>query len=127
MSKKIKNGYFDNVNPSHLISARDFSKITKVPVSTLKYYDEIGLLKPLKRKESKYRYYAPQQVITMNFIRVLSQCGVPVKTISEMEKNRKPKDHWAATTATRTTNVNNNTYQLEKKNSQNSNINNKCE
>jgi DNA-binding transcriptional MerR regulator len=92
MNENIDHTYFEGVDASRLISARDFSKITKVPVSTLKYYDEIGLFKPLRRGENGYRYYAPQQVVTVNFIRVLTQCGVPLKTISEMERNRNPKD-----------------------------------
>ncbi|MDR0861188.1 MAG: MerR family transcriptional regulator [Oscillospiraceae bacterium] len=92
MNTNTDHTYFEGVDASRLISARDFSKITKVPVSTLKYYDEIGLFKPLRRGENGYRYYAPQQVVTVNFIRVLTQCGVPLKTISEMEKNRNPKD-----------------------------------
>jgi DNA-binding transcriptional MerR regulator len=92
MNDKTDHTYFDGVDASRLISARDFSKITKIPVSTLRYYDEIGLFLPLRRAENGYRYYAPQQIVTVNFIRVLTQCGVPLKTISEMEKNRNPRD-----------------------------------
>ena len=41
----------------------DFSKISRVPVKTLRYYDELGLLKPVEVDPfSGYRYYAADQL-----------------------------------------------------------------
>ena len=41
------------------------SNICKIPIKTLRYYDEIELLVPKIRKEtSKYRYYSKEQLIT---------------------------------------------------------------
>ena len=38
----------------------DFSKLSQVSVKTLRYYDEIGLLKPIEiDRFTGYRYYWP--------------------------------------------------------------------
>jgi DNA-binding transcriptional MerR regulator len=74
-----------------LLPAREFSRITNIPISTLRYYDDIGLLVPVLRAENGYRYYAPHQIVAVKFILVLIDCGLPLKTISEFEANRTPK------------------------------------
>ncbi|MDR1709493.1 MAG: MerR family DNA-binding transcriptional regulator [Candidatus Accumulibacter sp.] len=81
----------DNWKTGDLISAREFSRITNIPVSTLRYYDDIGLFTPVLRGENNYRYYAPQQIVTVKFILVLIDCGVPLKTIREFEATRTPQ------------------------------------
>ena len=79
------------MNESTLLSIRDFSRFTGVTQSTLRYYDEIGLLPPTARGENNYRYYVPFQIITLSFINVLIDLGVPLATIKEMCKERTPE------------------------------------
>ena len=38
-------------------TVKDVSDITGISIRTLRYYDEIGLLKPTKLTESGYRLY----------------------------------------------------------------------
>ena len=46
-------------------SIGEIAEICNIPIRTLRYYDEIGLLVPEKRDiESSYRYYARQSDIT---------------------------------------------------------------
>ncbi|MDR1131581.1 MAG: MerR family transcriptional regulator [Oscillospiraceae bacterium] len=73
-----------------LLSMKAFSDFTGISQSTLRYYDKIGLFCPVLRKENNYRYYSPQQIITVKVIQVLSGLGVPLKQISEVEKARQP-------------------------------------
>lgn len=41
----------------------DFSKLSRVSVKTLRYYDEIGLLKPVGvDRFTRYRYYSAEQL-----------------------------------------------------------------
>ena len=41
----------------------DFSKFSRVSVKALRYYDEIGLLKPVKVDQlTGYRYYSVEQI-----------------------------------------------------------------
>ena len=52
-----------------MLSIGEFSNICKVSAKTLRYYDEIGLLKPVEiNPESGYRYYAIEQLETILFI-----------------------------------------------------------
>lgn len=75
------------------LSVREFSRLTGIEVSTLHYWDEIGLFSPIKRNPStNYRYYSPEQLITVNFISVLSSLQIPLKTIGVMKSERNPEN-----------------------------------
>lgn len=66
------------------------SNICKIPIKTLRYYDEIELLVPKIRKEtSKYRYYSKEQLITAVIIRQLRALGFNLKDIKEIIRNEK--------------------------------------
>jgi len=74
-----------------LLSIKEFSEFTGVKQSTLRYYDEIELLPPMSRGENNYRYYIPSQIITLNFISVLIELGIPLSTVKEMCSHRTPE------------------------------------
>lgn len=74
-----------------LLSIKEFSRLSGIEASTLRYWDDIGLFSPAKRDpENNYRYYAPEQIVTVNFISVLSELKLPLKTIGELAKKRDP-------------------------------------
>ncbi|MDR0325187.1 MAG: MerR family transcriptional regulator [Oscillospiraceae bacterium] len=74
------------------MSIKNFAKFTGVTQSTLRFYDEIGLLSPAERgEENNYRYYTPIQSKTLHFINVLTDLGVKLEDIKEMAKNRSPE------------------------------------
>ena len=79
------------MNESTLLSIKEFSSFTKVNQSTLRYYDDIGLLPAAERGENNYRYYTPFQLITLNFINVLIDLGIPLSTIKELNEHRTPE------------------------------------
>jgi DNA-binding transcriptional MerR regulator len=70
---------------------KEFAKYTGFSQTNLRYYDEIGLLKPVKRGENNYRYYSAQQIVTINMINVLRSLGTPLNEIAELESNRTPE------------------------------------
>lgn len=73
------------------MTIKEFSKLTGIEQTTLRYWDDIGLFSPTRRNpENNYRYYTPEQIIAVNFITVLSELSIPLKTISEMEEGRTP-------------------------------------
>ena len=76
---------------STLLSIKEFSDFTGVSQSTLRYYDEIGLLPPAVRGDNNYRYYVPFQIIKLNYISVFVNLGVPLSTIKEMDADRTPE------------------------------------
>lgn len=63
----------------------DFSKMTKLTVKTLRYYDEVGLLKPVYiNSATGYRFYATRQLITLQKIVALKQLGLSIQEIKEI-------------------------------------------
>ena len=73
------------------LSIQEFSKLSGVEASTLRYWDEIGLFSPLIRKpENNYRYYSPVQLLALNFVTTLSELGIPLKSIATLREERDP-------------------------------------
>ena len=74
------------------LSVKEFSRLSGIEQTTLRYWDDIGLFSPAKRDpDNNYRYYSPQQIIAVNFITVLSELNIPLKTIGELERERTPE------------------------------------
>ncbi|MDR1704049.1 MAG: MerR family transcriptional regulator [Clostridiales bacterium] len=74
------------------LTIKEFSKLSGIEQTTLRYWDEIGLFVPAKRNsETNYRYYTPWQMIAAKFVTVMSGLDVPLKVISETERGRTPK------------------------------------
>jgi DNA-binding transcriptional MerR regulator len=76
---------------SEPISIKRFSKLTGIKGSTLRYYDSLGLFSPAERGENNYRYYQPQQIITINSIQLLLEVDMPIRQVCEIEKSRSPR------------------------------------
>lgn len=58
------------------------SKICNIPIKTLRYYDDIGLLKPKRvDQSSNYRYYSHQQLSSINAIKHFKSAGFSLKEI----------------------------------------------
>jgi DNA-binding transcriptional MerR regulator len=63
----------------------DFSKISQVSVKTLRYYDEIGLLKPVQIDHSTgYRYYSFEQLRQLHRILALKDLGLSLEQIVQL-------------------------------------------
>ncbi len=59
-----------------MIRIGDFSKLSRVPIKTLRYYDEVDLLKPVHVDDfTGYRYYTHEQVTRLNRILALKDLG----------------------------------------------------
>ena len=57
----------------------EFSKLTQVSIRMLRYYDEVGLLKPAKIDSlTNYRLYSTEQVLLLNRIVFLRDLGFSV-------------------------------------------------
>lgn len=63
----------------------DFSKLSWVSVRMLRYYDEVGLFKPIEVDPfSGYRYYSANQIRELNIIVALRDMGCSVSEISDV-------------------------------------------
>ena len=72
---------------------QEFSNVSGVETSTLRYWDEIGLFSPVKRNpDNNYRHYAPEQLLALNFVTTLSELDIPLRTIAELRKERSPEN-----------------------------------
>src|SRR5262245_21915487 len=59
-----------------MLKIGDFSKLSRVSVITLRYYDELGLLKPAQvDRFTGYRYYSIDQLPRLNRILALKDLG----------------------------------------------------
>lgn len=66
----------------------EVSKLCDIPVRTLHYYDEIGLLIPAKKDgDTGYRYYAKSQLLHVNIIKQFKVQGYNIKEIKERLAN----------------------------------------
>ncbi|MGL6106349.1 MerR family transcriptional regulator [Romboutsia sp.] len=73
---------------SNYYSIGEMSKLNKVSIQTLRYYDQIGLLKPVYvDKESNYRYYSIDQFPQLDLIKYLKYLGMPLKDIKSKLSN----------------------------------------
>jgi effector-binding domain-containing protein len=67
-----------------MIKIGDFSKLSKVSVKTLRYYDEMGLLQPIETdRSSGYRYYSLDQLPRLNRILALKDLGFSLEQIAQ--------------------------------------------
>jgi DNA-binding transcriptional MerR regulator len=65
-----------------MIKIGDFSKLSMVSIKTLRYYDEIGLLKPAKVDQfTDYRYYSTDQLPRLNRINMFKDIGFTLDEI----------------------------------------------
>lgn len=62
----------------------DASKATGISVKMLRYYEEIGLVRPALRAYSGYRVYSEQNIATLRFVRRARELGFQVKQIASL-------------------------------------------
>ena len=63
----------------------DFSKMSKVTIKALRYYEKEGLLKPVFIDQNTgYRYYETSQLVEISKIISLRQAGIPIKEIKKI-------------------------------------------
>lgn len=65
-------------------SIRELSELAGVSARTLRYYDGIGLLKPLYANEAGYRYYGDAEVALLQQILFYKERGFDLKQIAKI-------------------------------------------
>ncbi|MBN2086229.1 MAG: MerR family transcriptional regulator [Anaerolineales bacterium] len=66
----------------------DFSRIARVSVQTLRYYDDLGLLNPIEvDRFTGYRYYAFDQLPRLHRILALKDLGLTLEEIARLLQN----------------------------------------
>ena len=68
-----------------MLKIGEFSKLVQVPVPTLRYYDHVGLLKPVEvDRFNGYRYYSASQLPRLHRILALKGLGFSLEQIGEV-------------------------------------------
>ena len=71
----------------------EFSKLGKVSVKTLRYYDEEGILRPgYVDGFNRYRYYLPEQLTTLCTILRYRRAGLSIEEIKTLLSGADPAD-----------------------------------
>ncbi|MBQ9318900.1 MAG: MerR family transcriptional regulator [Bacilli bacterium] len=71
-----------------MLKIGEFSKLTGIPIRTLRYYDEIDLFKPADIDLfTDYRYYSEEQVDDLNLINELKKVGFSLEEIKTYWNN----------------------------------------
>jgi DNA-binding transcriptional MerR regulator len=69
----------------------DFSRVARVSCRLLRYYDELGLLRPATVDSATgYRYYSASQLPTLNRILVLKELGFSLEEIARFTDQKMP-------------------------------------
>ena len=63
---------------------KEVSELTGVSARTLRYYDQIGLLKPSKTSEAGYRYYGERELEILQQILFYKERGMELKQIKKI-------------------------------------------
>lgn len=67
-----------------LYSIGQMAKICNIPIQTLRYYDNIDLLKPAVVKDNGYRYYKTEQILPVNIIKGLRELNFSLEQINSI-------------------------------------------
>lgn len=66
----------------------EFSKLSQVPAKTLRFYDQIDLLKPAYTdQQSGYRYYKSEQLLDLHRILAFKELGFTLEQIKQLLKD----------------------------------------
>lgn len=67
----------------------EFAKLRNVAFNSLRYYEKLGLLRPARTDpETKYRYYAPEQLAELDTIQLCILLGIPLNRLEDyMDKD----------------------------------------
>ena len=63
------------------MTIKEFSEKTKIPISTIRYYDKLGLFPGLSRDSSGYRNFSNNDFEWVIFIDRLKDTGMKIKDI----------------------------------------------
>ncbi len=79
----------ENIRPENLFKIGDIARLFHISVSTLRHYEELGLVMPeYIHPETGYRYYSINQFEVLSTLRYLRVLDMPLGKISSFLENR---------------------------------------
>ena len=71
------------MNSETTFTIQEISEMTELPSSTLRYYEELGLLEPVERLANGHRRYTEDDLRRITFIKKLRLIGMSLDTMRE--------------------------------------------
>jgi MerR family mercuric resistance operon transcriptional regulator len=71
-------------NPAQNLKIGDFAKLAGTNLRTLRYYEELGLLRPVTRSAGGFRQYRPADLYRVQLIQNLQELGLQLDEIGEL-------------------------------------------
>ncbi len=68
-------------------TVKEVSQLTGISIRTLRYYDEIGLLRPIRISENQYRLYNDKALEKLQEIMFFKEMDIPLETIKKLLEN----------------------------------------
>lgn len=68
-------------------TVKEVSQLAGISIRTLRYYDEIGLLKPARISENQYRLYDDKALEKLQEIMFFKEMDIPLETIKKLLEN----------------------------------------
>ncbi len=65
-----------------LLRVSGVAKRAEVPTRTVRFYADVGLLRPIARGENGYRFFGPDAVERVHLLRRASRLGLPLREIA---------------------------------------------
>lgn len=87
LTLSLRNGLRLNRKEEMMRTVKDVSEITGVSIRTLRYYDEIGLLKPTELTEAGYRLYDNKALEKLQEIMFFRELEIPLIDIKKIMDN----------------------------------------
>lgn len=72
----------------HLRTIGELAREAGIPVSTVRYYERTGLLRPAERTESNYRLYGTEEADRLRFIRAAQATGFTLADIQALLQHK---------------------------------------
>ena len=74
---------------THTYTIKEVSSLTGLPSSTLRYYESIGIVEPIRRgSSSKHRVYSEEDLSVLDAIACLSATGMSIGNMRAYMQNR---------------------------------------
>jgi DNA-binding transcriptional MerR regulator len=75
-----------------LLKIGEFARLAGTNLRTLRYYEELGLMRPASRSRGGFRYYRPSDVHRLEMIHDLQALGLPLERIRDLMATREHGD-----------------------------------
>ncbi|MCD8357505.1 MAG: MerR family transcriptional regulator [Clostridia bacterium] len=69
------------------LTISEFAKLRNININSLLYYEKLGILFPAYvDPDTRYRYYAPEQLSTLDIILLCISLGIPLKELKQYQE-----------------------------------------